>query len=434
MTVKVTFTAKQVAGFKCPADKPQAFLWDAKTSGLGLRATPAGKPAYIFQGRYQGKTIRLTIGSPEYWSISHAQSKAREYQRHIDEGRDPRAVKAEITAAHIADREAERREGVTVGEAWARYMKARHPHWSESTYSDHLKMAREAGKVRRNRPGVKTIAGPLVPFMALRLADLDAQTVEKWATKESKTRPARVRLAVRLLKAFLRWCDGEPDLKGVADPAAASGKRIREVAGKAKPKTDYLQREQLPAWFARVRQIQNPVISAYLQCMLLTGARREELAGLRWADVDFQWQGMTIGDKVEAERSIPLTPYVAHLLKNLPRRNAWVFSSVTSKSGRITEPSIAHRRACKAAGLELTIHGLRRSFKSLTEWLEVPVGVVAQIMGHKPSATAEKHYTIRPLDLLRVHHEKIEAWLLKQGGVEFDQQAAVRGLHLVNNK
>uniref|UniRef100_UPI00211B9480 hypothetical protein n=1 Tax=Klebsiella pneumoniae TaxID=573 RepID=UPI00211B9480 len=39
--------------------------------------------------------------------------------------------------------------------------------------------------------------------------------------------------------------------------------------------------------------------------------------------------------------------------------------------------------------------------------------------GHKPSATAEKHYKRRPLDLLRVHHERIEAWVLEQAGVEF---------------
>ena len=55
----------------------------------------------------------------------------------------------------------------------------------------------------------------------------------------------------------------------------------------------------------------------------------------------------------------------------------------------------------------------------MTEWLEIPAGVVAQIMGHKPSATAEKHYTVRPLDLLRLHHEKIEAWILEQAGVPF---------------
>ena len=73
------------------------------------------------------------------------------------------------------------------------------------------------------------------------------------------------------------------------------------------------------------------------------------------------------------------------------------------------------------AGIDsLTLHGLRRSFKSLTEWLEVPVGVVAQIQGHKPSATAEKHYTVRPLDLLRLHHERIESWILSEAGIKLD--------------
>ena len=79
----------------------------------------------------------------------------------------------------------------------------------------------------------------------------------------------------------------------------------------------------------------------------------------------------------------------------------------------------------------ITLHGLRRSFKSLTEWLECPAGVVAQIMGHKPSATAEKHYTVRPLDLLRVHHERIEAWILGQAGIVFDAQAASGALRVV---
>jgi integrase len=104
----------------------------------------------------------------------------------------------------------------------------------------------------------------------------------------------------------------------------------------------------------------------------------------------------------------------------------------TSETGRIAEPNTAHTRACKTAGLEgLTLHGLRRSFKSLTEWLEVPVGVVAQIQGHKPSATAEKHYTVRPLELLALHHNKIETWILEQAGIEFDAKAAPGGLRAV---
>lgn len=180
-----------------------------------------------------------------------------------------------------------------------------------------------------------------------------------------------------------------------------------------------------------MKQIGNPVISAYLQCLLLTGARREELAGVRWADVDFQWLSITIHDKVEGLRIIPLTPYVAALLVCLPRRNEWVFSSPAAASGRLQEPRIAHNHALTAAGLPaLSIHGLRRSFGSLVEWVECPAGIAAQIMGHKPSATAEKHYRVRPLDLLRSWHVKIEAWILEQAGVEFVPVKA--GLRAVN--
>jgi integrase len=63
------------------------------------------------------------------------------------------------------------------------------------------------------------------------------------------------------------------------------------------------------------------------------------------------------------------------------------------------------------------LHGLRRSFGTLAEWVECPTGVVAQIMGHKPSAIAEKHYRRRPLDLLRMWHVRIETWILEQAGI-----------------
>jgi integrase len=95
-----------------------------------------------------------------------------------------------------------------------------------------------------------------------------------------------------------------------------------------------------------------------------------------------------------------------------------VFASPTAKDGRIAEPRLAHNRALRIAGLDgLTLHGLRRSFGTLGEWVECPAGVVAQIMGHKPSATAEKHYRQRPLDLLRLWHQRIETWMLAEADV-----------------
>ena len=428
---KIAFTAGRVSGFKCPPNKAQAFLWDATAPGLGLRATPAGKPAYVFQGVYQGATIRLTIGSPDAWSIPDAQAKARELQRLIDEGKDPRELKREALAAHAEKQAAAAANAVTVGEAWERYLEQRRPFWGERNYLDHVRMAQAGGEKRKRLPGVKTMPGPLAELMPLRLVELTAPAIEAWAAKEVQDRPARVRLALRLLKTFMRWAATEPDLKGKADPTATSAKKVREVAGKAKPKNDYLQREQLPAWFAHVRQIQNPAIAAYLQCLLLTGARREELAELKWEDVNFQWRGMELKDKIKGRRAVPLTPFVAHLLATLPRRNEWVFSSPTSASGRLTEPSIAHRQACTAAGLELTLHGLRRSFASLCEWLDIPGGISAQIQGHAPQGVREQNYIRRPLDLLRVHHERIEAWILEQAGVQFDAQTEPGKLRMV---
>lgn len=101
-----------------------------------------------------------------------------------------------------------------------------------------------------------------------------------------------------------------------------------------------------------------------------------------------------------------------------------MFSS-RGKSGRIEGPNAAHNTALTAAGLpHVSLHGLRRSFKSLAEWVEMPVGVVAQIMGHKQSATAEKHYTVRPLDLLRLWHSRYESWLLEQAGIEQPKEGA----------
>ena len=443
---KVAFTAGRVSGFKCPPDKAQAFLWDAVTKGLGVRATPAGRPAYVFQGVYQGKDIRLTIGSPAAWSIPDAQAKARELQRLIDEGKDPRDLKrdavaaAQARAAAVAAAAVEAvAQALTVGEVWAAYLEARRPYWGERHCLDHAALVRAGGQTskRGTRGRGVTIAGPLHPLMALALQGLSAPAIEAWAAREAQTRPTAARLAWRCLKAFLSWCAEQPEYAPLLPSVnPAKTKKAREALGKAGVKQDALLKEQLPAWFAAVQNISNPVAAAYLQVLVLTGARPGEVLALRWEDVNTKWKGLTIRDKVEGERVIPLTPYVSHLLHSLPRRSDWVFPSTSRGKSAIGQtlsiPRNQHTAACTVAGIEgLTLHGLRRSFKSLTEWLEIPAGVVAQIMGHKPSATAEKHYTVRPLDLLRLHHERIEAWILEQAGVQFDSASEPGKLRMV---
>lgn len=439
---KVKLTAGRIASFKCDESKAQAFLWCAEVPGLGVRATANSTvKRYIFQAKVKGQSMRVTIGKVSAWSIELAQAEARRLQVLIDNGDDPRQVKSDKEAAKNEAklaREAEAaarlmqeaRESVTVGAAWAEYIATRKPYWSDSHYHDHEQVMHPGGAVR-SRSTELTVPGALASLSNVRLIDLTPERVEEWATLEAVKRPTRARLSLRLLKAFLFWCGSHHTYKAIVTTNAAKSKKARESLGKAKPKNDVLGREQLSAWFAAVKQIGNPVISTYLQCLLLTGSRREELAALRWVDVDFQWNKLTIHDKVDDFRIIPLTPYVAHLLAALPRRSEWVFSSPTAASGRLTEPRIAHNQACAIAGLEMTLHGLRRSFATLSEWTETPAGIAAQIQGHKPQGVREQNYIRRPLDLLRMWHVKIEAWMLEQAGIEFVPVQSAQGLRVV---
>lgn len=426
---RVRLSDERVRALVCPAGKGQSFLWDTMAPGLGVRVTPTAmagdkkRKAFVFQSRFQGTPLRMTIGDAATWEISAARAKARELQQHIDNGRDPRLVRAETAAADVAKREAERRRTVTAGEAWLAYLADRKPHWGARHYADHEKLAHPGGEKRKRGKG-QTIAGPLADLLTEKLSALTSDRLESWAAKEAVTRPARARLGLRLVSGFLSWCSTRSEYRDAVHADAAKSKRVREKLGEAEKRKVVLQREQLPAWFEAVRQLPNPVIAAYLQFMLLNGPRPNEPLSLRWDDLNFQWRTIQIRDKVEGDRVIPMTPYTAHLLQGLPRRNRWVFSSPRSSTGQLVEPGDAHDMACAAAGLpRITLQGLRRSFATLSEWVEIPAGVAAQIQGHAPQGVREQNYVRRPVDLLRVHHEKLETWLLGQAGVKFDPQA-----------
>ena len=407
--MKANLTAATINRLACPPGVQQAFLSDATVPGLKVRVTTAGSKAFVFERKAAGKTTRMTIGSVDTWTIDQARTKARQLAVAMDSGEDPRA--AEKTAHQGA---------TTVGAAWGRYVKDRQPYWGARHHSDHLKMSQVGGdKPKRG----KTLLQPgiLRPLMGWLLTDLTDERVEAWALAEAARRPTQARLATRMLKAFLTWCTEQPDLRALVPLGAAVAKtrRTRDALGRAGVSKGSLRREHLKPWFDAVRTMSNQVAAAYLQATLITGARPNEALGIEWADIDWKWASVELRDKVEGDRVIPLTPYLGELLWSLPRTGKRVFA--TAKGKPIAPPRKSHVAACKVAGVPYpTFHGLRRSFKSLTEWLDIPAGVVAQIMGHKPSATAEKHYTERPLDLLRVHHDAIEAWVLAQAGIKHE--------------
>ncbi|MPV64303.1 tyrosine-type recombinase/integrase [Burkholderia sp. BE17] len=455
---KVNFTVARVDAHQCQPGKSQAFMWDSRAPGLGLRATANGAKSYIFQAKVHGNTIRVTIGDPRSLTIEKAQAEARRLQTLVSEGKDPREVAAEEKEERARARaerlareaneqrlaEAERlRTTLQARTAWDVYLAAPHEKWGDRHRADHIQAAAPGGEPKKRGPGL-TVAGPLATLLDMPLSQIDAATVKAWFVSQQATRETMATNAYRKFRAFIRWCAASDQFRAATNADCCTDPSVMDAIPRQRAKEgDCLQREQLPAWFGTVRSIPNPVISAYLQGLLITGARREELASLQWTDVDFRWRSLTLNDKIEGTggRTIPLTPYLASLLLNLKQINetppnrrqladliekgkswapsAWVFTSNRSEDGKLAEPRKAHNSALTAVDLpHLTLHGLRRSFGTLSEWVEVPTGVVAQIQGHRPSAIAEKHYRRRPIDLLRKWHDLKEAWLLEQAGID----------------
>ncbi|NDZ15560.1 integrase [Variovorax sp. WS11] len=433
---KIALTAPRVAGFSCPPDKAQAFLWDSKAPGLGLRATPRGVPAFIFQSVYQGKSLRITIGDAQAWRIPDAQAKARELQRHIDEGRDPRAVKAEAAAKDVAARVAQRRESALMSEAWAEYIKRGKPKkkaaWKPRYLADMQKMASLGGEPKKRGKGL-TLPGPIAPLLDMRLKDLTPRALRAWHAKEAQRGEAQAARAVQIVSGFLRWCGTEDAYEGLVDPLAARDPKVQDQLPSAagNRRTDALEEGQLMAWFVGVAQLRNRTAAAYLQGLLLTGARREELAALKWSDIDFRWGRLTIADKVGDTRSLPLAPYLQHLLQGLPRidKNPHVFASAIAIKGRIADPRSAHTEALAHEGLpHVTIHGLRRTFALMGEAAGCPAGAIAQIMGHRPGSMSEK-YKPRTIEQLRTYMAQVERFIVTKAGIQFDFDAGQEERH-----
>lgn len=431
-SLKISFTAPKIKALECQKGKSQTIYWDTRTPRLGVRITPTGNKAFIFQTWFNGTNLRTTIGDVDIWSIDKAQAEARRLKVLIDQGIDPRIEKAKSQAKSKASR----LKGIKGLIVWEEYIKARQHQWGDRHKADHIDMVRKGGQkitrgLKKGQPKTKQ-KGILLDLLSLPINEITKEKILPWLKKEVKARPARARLALSALRAFLTWVGDQNDYKALVDTTACD--RLTKELPPKQAKDDCLQKEQLKTWFRGVRKINNPVISAYLQVLLLTGARRNELATLEWADVDTQWHTARIRDKVEGNRTIPLTPYVELLINNLKRENKFVFSSLTAQSGRLTEPRKAHQVIIEEAGIpNLSIHGLRRSFGTLAEWVECPAGISAQIMGHKPSAIAEKHYRRRPIDLLRAWHTKIEKFILDEAGIPQPKQGE-KCLRVINAK
>jgi integrase len=422
---KVTRLTRDSIDNLCTGEPGKKVFYRHDKYSLGLavdRRYPTTRKTFIFEAKLHGNTVRCKIGDWPTWTVAEAEKVARELRVKVDKGIDPRAEKhAERVAAAKAAQVAKARRA-TLRDAWQAYL----AHRAASTkplakltvrdYETHL---------RRSFPD----------WADRKLTELTADAVRaKHKALVDQHGPAQGNQAMRYLRAVLNFAIKGSEFRASFDHGNPVHRLTEDKAwADVAPNTVTLRRDQLRIWWATTALITNPVPQAYLRFLLLVGCRREEALTLRWADVDFRWRSITFCDtKTGGDRQIPLTNFVAQMLDGLPRRGEWVFSSTRGASGRMREPAKYIQKIAAKTGIAVPSHALRKSFITLAEWPGLPDAVIRQISGHVIKDDAhEWHYKHRQLDLLALHLQRFEDWLLVEVGLEPVVAAEEAGLRLV---
>jgi integrase len=151
-----------------------------------------------------------------------------------------------------------------------------------------------------------------------------------------------------------------------------------EQGGKASERTRLLEACKLARY---------PRLYALVLTALLTGARRGELLGLRWRDLNLEAGTALLHDTKNGDaRTLVLLPQVVEVLR--PFQSAemarLVFGSVRSNYTQPASIDTCWKIALKRAGVEnFRFHDLRHSTASYLAQQGQPLHVIADVLGHR---------------------------------------------------
>lgn len=366
---KRALTAAAIDRLKPPATG-QVEHFDAGYPGLAFRLSYGGGRSWVYFYRAGGKQRRLTLGAYPAVGLAAAREKWREARGAVERGEDPAAAKAE----------AKRREPDTVrsvGEDFiVRYARPRNRTADEVERMFELHLYPRLGSRR-----IETVTRRDV------LDLLDGV--------EAGTSGARANRVLANIRRLFSWAVERGILE--ASPVAAVRAPGQEMA-----RDRVLTDDELRA-FVRACEGMGEPFAPLLQILLLTGQRREEVAGMEWAELDLKaalWSLPAARVKNKRAHNVPLAARSMDLIEGLTRRSPLVFPARFSRRGADADPrplsgfGRAKQRLDKVMLAELreadpdatlppwVLHDLRRTAASGMARLGVAVHVVEKMLNH----------------------------------------------------
>ena len=370
--MRKALTVKFVESVK-PPTSGRLEITDSILPGLVLRVGANDYRSYLVRGRihgHHGPVVRITLGSCALMPLAEARDEARTLLLAMRKGIDPREEKRIQEAQAVAARNT---TFAAVVAQWDKehlsrlrsYRESRRivekhllPRWKNRQISD-IKRGDIAAVIR----GLQSTPGTAIRTLAL------CKNIFAWAA--SPARPEHEQLPV----------DPSLTLKP-AQFGLTHGKR--DTA---------LSLAMLRAIWSACGEIEEPWAGDYIKLLLLSGQRRAEIAGLKWAEVSFDESVILLpASRMKSKKAheVPLSTAMVDILNRLyPQTSSsgYVFGRSIDKSV-ITRMMTRFRRLVAERleeGAELqqwTIHDLRRACRSGMGAAGVSVDVAERVLAH----------------------------------------------------
>lgn len=371
----MNLTNAEIATLKCPPGKVEALFCDERLPGFALRITADGQRYWLVRYRIGGKRRKISLGSPDKGvkasTAYNAAAKllARAQLARAGDGVDPATAKA--TAKQEARRSAAETISALLPDYLAEKEKEQKPRSFLETKRHLLKHA-------------KPLHGESVADVDVRKA---AGLFNKIAAKSGASTANRVRSS---LGAFFTWAMAQGLLLH-GNPVLATAKKAE-----SKSRDRVLSADELRMiWHALdtpdperpdAMHDDYPVI---IKLLMLTGARRDEIAGLRRAEIKFEKALIELpGERTKngLPHLIPLSMPALAILRAVPKQGDRDFM-FGRNGGGFTDYSGNRKELQRRLGntvTKWTPHDFRRTLSTnLHERpFSIPPHVVEAILGH----------------------------------------------------
>ena len=147
----------------------------------------------------------------------------------------------------------------------------------------------------------------------------------------------------------------------------------------------FLQADELTPFFKALSESTNEIMRDFFLLALLTGARRANVSGMRWVDVDLEAGVWRIAKtKNGTPQAVTLSPEAVAVLESRKESGGEFVFPGSGKTGHIVEPKKAWVTLLNAAGIEnLRIHDLRRTLGSWQARTGASLPIIGKSLNHK---------------------------------------------------